>query len=181
LTGGGYGEFSIECALKGALEIHAFEPNPIVYQYLQMNTKSFSQIKAINAGLWTDETDSLLYFRESGTASASIHEIQFAPTSSLGLERIKLRIKLLSIKKVIRDIQDSNEKVGIGLKLDIEGAEHQILDNLAGNGLLNNIDKIWIEYHYGHQELLNVLIKHFNQIEVEIKDSEMGLIKAFRR
>ena len=27
--GAGYGEFAIECAQKGAIQVHAFEPNPI--------------------------------------------------------------------------------------------------------------------------------------------------------
>jgi hypothetical protein len=64
------------------------------------------------------------------------------------------------------------------LKLDIEGAEHKILDLLDKEELFANINKIWIEYHYGQKEILNILTRHFSRITIEIKDQEMGLIRA---
>lgn len=176
--GAGYGEFSLECALKGALWIYAFEPNLTLAEYLISNTREFSNISIQKCGVWVESKDSLLYFRKTGTASASIHEVQFDPDSELGRERITEQIKLVSLGDQIAQLSIKFPLSHLALKLDVEGAEHQIIQFLADQNLLKDLHKIWIEYHYGSQEILSILSKSFSKLTVQEKGSDMGLIKA---
>jgi hypothetical protein len=58
--GVGYGEFSIECALKGAKKILSSEPNPTLVEYLTLNAFNFPEIEVHPVGVWIENVDSRL-------------------------------------------------------------------------------------------------------------------------
>lgn len=176
--GAGYGEFSIECALKGASKVYAFEPNPTLIPYLRENTSLFDSIQMIPKGVWVEDKDSFLYFRTTGTASASINEIQFNPNSIVAKERISVPVQLVDLGTTIDSVIEQNPGSQFALKLDIEGAEHQVIQYLSQTSRLNLLKKLWIEYHYGQQLLMNDIAPVFKFIVAEQKSPEMGLIIA---
>ncbi len=178
--GAGYGEFSIECALKGAFKVFAFEPNLNLVKYLRLNTSIFQSISIRPSGVWIEDKDSWLHFRISGTASASIHEIQFDPMSEIGKERIKARVSLIDLGKVIDGLATQYPHSLLALKLDIEGAEHKLLTYLSKSKRLQKLQKMWVEYHYDHQNLLDLLSPEFKTMNVYHKGSGIGLIHAER-
>ena len=178
--GAGYGEFSIECALKGAFKVFAFEPNLNLVKLLSFNTSTFPSIQVCPSGAWIEDKDSWLHFRISGTASASINEIQFDPMSKIGKERIKVRVSLIDLGKVIDEIATEYPHSLLALKLDIEGAEHRLLTYLSETKRLEKLQKIWVEYHYEHQNLLDLLSPEFTTMSVQHKGSGIGLIHAER-
>ena len=176
--GCGYGEFAIECAIKGAIEVIAFEPNPKLVSYCQENIKNYPQITLHNCGLWTEEKNSKLFFRPWGTASASITEIQFDPESELAQDRIAVPIYLTSLKDIIIETRRKYPDYSLALKLDIEGAEHEVIKDIFESEILDQIDKLWIEFHYESQNLPSIMIAKFRVVQIEKKDANMGLIKA---
>jgi FkbM family methyltransferase len=176
--GAGYGEFSIECALKGAMKIYSFEPNPFLTDYLLRNTFDFPQIQVISKALWVNSNNSTLYFRPTGTASASIKEIQFDPDSEQGSDRNTIEISFFDIKSLVDKILNEYPDHSIVLKLDIEGAEYEIISYLSETKILAHFSTIYIEYHYGIQNLRNLLNQSFQEIKVEQKSNQMGLIRA---
>ena len=154
------------------------QPNPTLAKYLTANTQNFSNISIKKCGVWIEHVDSLLYLQKTGTASASIHEIQFDPDSELGRERITESIKLVNLGDEIAHISSKFPLSHLALKLDVEGAEHRIISFLDNKNLLKDLHKIWIEYHYGTQDILRILSKTFSKLTVQEKGSDMGLIKA---
>lgn len=176
--GAGYGEFSIECALKGAKKILSFEPNPTLVEYLTLNTFNFPEIEVHPVGVWIENVDSRLYLRETGTASASIHEIQFDPKSELGLERVVKQIRLINLGEHIDELVRSYPAFCLALKLDVEGAEHRIIEFLSATGRLRSIKKLWVEYHYNYQDIPSLLGMEYNSVTIEEKSLGLGLIKA---
>ena len=179
--GAGYGEFSIECVLKGAKKVFSFEPNPNLIPYLLSNTSPFPSIEVQPRGVWIENTESLLYFRESGTASASIHEIQFDPNSMLGRERVTKTVNLINIGVYLDKVCSDFPGFEIALKLDIEGAEHEIISYLHESKRLWMVQKIWVEYHYGIKLIRDQLKDEFEITTDVEKDSTMGLIKAVKK
>ena len=179
--GAGYGEFSIECELKGARKILSFEPNTTIVKYLNSNTSNFPEIQICPVGVWIESKNSYLYLRETGTASASIHEIQFDPKSKLGLERSRQQIKLINLGSCIDETIRSYPQFDIVVKLDIEGAEHEVTEFLAATGRLRSIKKLWIEYHFGQQDIPVLLNMEYGAISLDEKSLGLGLITAKRQ
>ncbi len=140
---GGYGEFSIECALKGAMKIFYFEPNPLLIDYLLTNTFNFPQIKVIKKALWVNLNNSTLYFRSTGTGSGSIKETQFDPDSEQGSDRNIVEISFFENKSLVDKILNSYPKHKIVLKLDVEGVEHEIISYFSETKILTNFNKIY--------------------------------------
>jgi FkbM family methyltransferase len=145
---------------------------------LLRNTFDFPQIQVISKALWVNSNNSTLYFRPTGTASASIKEIQFDPDSEQGSDRNTIEISFFDIKSLVDKILNEYPDHSIVLKLDIEGAEYEIISYLSETKILAHFSTIYIEYHYGIQNLRNLLIQSFQEIKVEQKSNQMGLIRA---
>ena len=112
-------------------EIIAFEPDPSIHKYLIANLKTFdfSDIKAINKGVWDKETT--LNFTSDGADGGFVSGVN-------NFNKPNKSIEVISLKKYL------NRKVDF-LKLDIEGAETIVLKDIRKE--LSHVDRIFVEYH----------------------------------
>jgi len=77
------------------------------------------------------------------------------------------RAKIKKASKVLNQIiEKENITSKIVLKIDTEGAEYEILDDLYHSGILNKIDLIMGECHYGMEKLEDYL-DEFNQEQLD--------------
>lgn len=108
----------------------AFEPDPILHGILQENlsrNRVLDRVETVNAALWVDGTE----------------EVGFSPDGGDGghIEldgRASIRVKATSLRHYL------SSPVGL-LKMDIEGAEVEVIDEAAG--LLSNAQQVILEYH----------------------------------
>ena len=109
--------------------IVAFEPNPRIAEYLRSNIKnnSLENIEVIEKAVWI-HNDGIELGLESADAS-SIH-----------LERNKIKVGSVRLK----DLLDNKETVDM-LKIDIEGAEIEVLKDCYGS--LSNVRNLFVEFH----------------------------------
>ncbi len=118
-------------------KVIAFEPDKKIFDYLKFNINSFGfkDVELINKGLWKEETV-LKFFSEGADggriANESMHE------NIIEIETVKLSSYL------------NNETHIDFLKLDIEGAETQVL--LECEAYLSQVKNIFIEYHSFSQQ-----------------------------
>jgi len=121
-------------------KIFCFEPNPEALKFLEKNIKANN----INAQVYPyalgDENKQMPIFVDSfinGSSSAGLYNLlgeKKRPTSTIQIE----------VKKLSNYI---NEVIDI-LKLDIEGGEWEVLDDLIKNNKLKYISNLLIEFHY---------------------------------
>ena len=104
--------------------IIGFEPDPEIFQVLCENVGEFSDVDLINKGLWS-ERGSISFFSDSSDGGK---------VSEVG--NTKVDVTLLS-DYLQNDIDF--------LKMDIEGAEFQVLVEAGEN--LKNVRNIFVEYH----------------------------------
>ncbi|MDB5109852.1 MAG: methyltransferase FkbM family [Mucilaginibacter sp.] len=126
--------------------IIAFEPDPDIYKVLQTNIESFklTNITIHQAAVWT--YNGSLDFQIEGGMSGRIPKI----TDKTNIRKVDaIRLKDLLVQPI--DF----------LKIDIEGAEYEVIKDCAG--LLYLVKHLFIEYH-SHitetqklDELLNIL------------------------
>lgn len=115
----------------------AFEPHPEIYAILQQNIDEnrLTQVKAVNVGLAAKE----------GTADFFVNEDKGSLVSSLREDRGgtgKLLVKLEKISDYMLEHRPD------WVKMDVEGAEIGILEDLVASNTIGIPDQYIIEYHH---------------------------------
>ncbi|WP_181881509.1 FkbM family methyltransferase [Helicobacter sp. MIT 99-5507] len=137
-------------------KIYAFEADKKIFQYLEQNIKNnnANNIELHNKAIWID--DNGIYFASDGADGGHI-ELDSKNTQKID----SVALKNILLKHSYIDF----------LKIDIEGAENEVL--LDCKDSLNNIQNIFIEYHQRHDkpqnlgEIINILDKANFRIYLE--------------
>jgi FkbM family methyltransferase len=113
-------------------EIIAFEPDESVLPFLERNIQSqkINNVKLYKKGVWNEETE-LKFYTDNGLGGRV--EKQYENQSPKIIKSVRLR-----------DFLDTQYPIDM-LKIDIEGAEYKVLQDCEG--VLFNVDHIFIEYH----------------------------------
>lgn len=113
-----------------ASEIIAFEPDPVVFNILSQNVRSFElqNVELIPKALWNKEI-SLNFLSEGADAGRIVDKVN--ETNLIEVQTVRLGEYL-------------NCKVDF-LKIDIEGAETTVLEDCKD--MLYNVERIFVEYH----------------------------------
>lgn len=145
--------------------IKAFEPNPYAFKLLEKNIRqnSLTNIQLFNIGLSNVDGEIDFFMgADKGTLSGSFI------SERGGKNKIIVKTQKLS------DIIDA-EKFDL-IKIDIEGAETQVIENLITEGKIGQSNRYIIEYHHrinGEKSHLSNFIKHFenNNYEYNIRSN----------
>lgn len=122
--------------------ITAFEPDPKIFSYLKYNLDNagVSDVELCEKAVWNSET--VLQFQSEGSDGGRVESS--SGTNGIDVNTVRLRDYL-------------SEKVDF-LKIDIEGAEIEVLIDIAK--FLSNVNKIFVEYHSfeGRPQMLGTVI-----------------------
>ena len=113
-------------------EIIGFEPDKKIFKILEQNLDSYnySKVKLINAAVWKEDTQ--LEFSAEGSLGGAITELGT-------FEMNKCIVDAKELKPYLK-----GKKIDF-LKIDIEGAEFEVLNSCKGD--LGNVENLFIEYH----------------------------------
>lgn len=142
--------------------ILAFEPDKKVFSFLESNLKCLSnsaEILLIQNGLWKEET-TLNFFSEGSDGGRIKNDSDSENIISISTVRLSNFI---------------DRRVDF-LKLDIEGAEFEVLKEIESK--LNLVDRIFIEYHsfVGQEQVLPELITILKKAGYRLNINTPGLI-----
>ncbi len=118
-------------------KILAFEPNPSVFELLKKNVEenNLSDVTLFNIGLSNREGISEFFFDDNiGILSGSLLADRGGKTTT------KIKLEKLSTYLI-----DSKADL---IKIDVEGAEFQILEDLLETKTIQNTENYLIEYHH---------------------------------
>lgn len=151
-------------------KIIAFEPNPNVFPLLEGNIiqNGLIGVEVHDVGLGLKEGKRLLYIDSSDSNAFSTSS--FHPNAWNGKQKtlpIKVRVKKLS--------KYLNTKCDL-LKMDVEGAELEILQELVESRKIEFIQNLVFEYHPINKNRLKKIMKLLveNHFELEIKEDKNG-------
>ena len=122
--------------------IISFEPDPEIFKILQDNVENnkLGNISLHQKGLGIENCDT--FFKQDGMAGGSINQ-----------EGSGIKIKMVRLSEYI------NEPIDF-LKLNIEGQEYDVIQELSTSKKIQNINEMVIEYHgfpYMNQTLGDIL------------------------
>jgi len=164
--------------------IYSFESNPITFQEFKNNGGHnqfpLLNINYINKAVGTKNANITVNLetaentkRPNGMASTTIGLDEWSPWEGI----YQNRFKETRIVECI-DFSDFVEKLdsdSITCKMDIEGAEFDILEKMIQDNTINKIHKIWIEFHdhfFLNKELYanrkNNIIKYLQKSNIDI-------------
>lgn len=107
--------------------IIAFEPDEANFQLLKMNTQNLNGVKLVQEAIWKE--NAILEFEGGGTLSSKIVDSGSPQT---------VKVKAARLKDYLQQPVDF-------LKLDIEGAEYEVIKDCAND--IGKVNNLFIEYH----------------------------------
>ena len=112
--------------------IHAFEPDPAVFEALKQNLKQnkVENVQLYNVAVWKE--NDILEFRSDGADAGSV---------STSTHKQSIKVKALRLRDLIE-----REVVIDMLKMDIEGAEYEVIDDIISSPV--PITQVLIEFHH---------------------------------
>jgi len=128
--------------------IYAFEPNPVLFPVLQANLSSLANLYELHlydAAVWIHSTGVDLYLGHP-ESSTLIPGKRAHPRYGVPIDYQRpVHVKSIGLSQWI------HATFGIGdtviLKMDIEGAEYEVLDQMLQEDTLRYIDELYVEWH----------------------------------
>jgi FkbM family methyltransferase len=130
-------------------EIVGYEPAPEVYSLLKKNIfyNGLKDVNVINAAVSGKAGTLPFYYSRDNNGSSSVYE----PVDDL--PRQKIEVPVIGVDDVITGHVDY-------LKVDAEGVEGEIFNQLFKSGKIGLVDRVAFEYHYaylGNKPLVEIL------------------------
>lgn len=125
--------------------VFAFEPNPYAFRELMGKYSGSPNATCLNKGVYTCNTKKKLYFHKESDND----EVTYSTGSSILKEKGNVNVdkfietELIDLSEFIKNLK---RRVRI-LKIDIEGAECELLKKMINDGTTELIDHIFVETH----------------------------------
>lgn len=124
------------------LTVYCFEPVPSLAQRLTLFWENDPKVKIIEAAVSNKTGKAPLYLSSAFTDGSSLIAKKKTGKLVIGKPVVAKTIRLSNW--IVRHLKEFDS---IYLKLDVEGAEFEILDDLINSGVIRRIEKIFVEWH----------------------------------
>ena len=163
-------------------KVYAFEPfKETIDQALknfELNKLISNKIKVMPYGL-SDKNEIVEFkYNYQWKGSMGLRELSVHKTG--GNERM-IKLELVKASDILKDIIEQHKNKSIVCKIDCEGSEYGIIDDLNKHKLLSKLDILMIEWHdKGPAKLVNILHDNgFNVLSKDPNSSDIGMVYAF--
>jgi FkbM family methyltransferase len=166
-------------------KVYSFEPVPETYQQAKKNLSLNESINKVvelnNFGLGKNNRSEVFFFNKDMKGNTGVRGLLSPSYAANSNTLSKVEVSIRDVSEVLAQIQQDNKGKKVVVKMDCEGAEYEIFENLVINGRLNNVDVFMIEWHdKGAHDIENVLqMANFNCFSRNL-DSNSGMIYAYK-
>lgn len=139
---------------KKNIDFHLFEPNPNCHPYLEtIEANASGVVKLFKAGVGTTNGTAKFYGLADSEGGKLSHggSINREHNSSwyTASEKEAIEVEIIDFSTYLA--AQSKQYRQIVVKMDIEGAEIDLLENLISSGKINLIDILYVEFHSQYQ------------------------------
>tara|TARA_R110002020_G_scaffold268231_3_gene483384 strand:+ start:1633 stop:2253 length:621 start_codon:yes stop_codon:yes gene_type:complete len=136
---GGYkGDFADIIHRKFNSNVYAFEPFKEFYDVMEGRFNSNKKIRVFNYGISDKTSTEDFHFSNDGSSLAAVQ--RFSEEDNKAVSKVEVR----SFKEVYEEL---NFDVIDLLKINVEGAEYEILENIFENNYTTKIKNFQIQFH----------------------------------
>ena len=142
------------------IKIYSFEANTNLANALIEHFKNDSNVKIENKAVWIENSFIEFYLSTSWSDGSSVYKEKNSGGIS---ENILLKVPCIDLSSFINNFDKDDYII---LKIDIEGAEYELLNHMLSNNCLEYINDLFVEFHLGkitnitsdqHNDLINKL------------------------
>lgn len=169
--GANVGHISKLLASTGATVI-AFEPDPIAYEKLFLRCGKKKNITLIKKGVWDKNSVIQFYSHQESTGGEACYTVG----SSILAEKINVsteKTQSIEVIDLVEFMQQQKRKIDL-VKLDVEGAEIDILHRVIATEAWHLFDRMYVETH---ETKIPSHVKKLQQIKEKIKEKGITNIK----
>ena len=142
--GANVGDVTQKMVDKGAT-VHAFEPNPYAFKVLTERFGNNPQVHLHNKGVWDRNSTLKLFFH----SKAEEDQIHWSTGSSILSDKENVNpgsFVEIQVIDLIEFVESLNKKVKL-LKIDIEGAECEVLEKMLLHNMQEKVGLTLVETH----------------------------------
>lgn len=174
--GGNYGMFSLYAMHKGAKKVYTFEPFEEYVGYIRENTKNFANVEIMPFAISNEDGATKMNVNyEGNTILQEVYDRNnWQAESQIGVECMRFETFL----------ERKNIDFVNFLKIDIEGSEYALFEDIGEDVLKNKVGKISMEYHWDNGRLKSIVEKLERcgfEVREESTNDQMGKIYAINR
>ena len=142
--GANVGDITTKLAKTG-IQVYAFEPNPFAFQKLQSRVTGYDNVTCFNKGVWDRNATTQLYFHQEAEKDKEFWSFASSIFSDKGNVDPKhsVDVELVDLTEFIEKLDRSVDL----LKIDIEGAECEVLEKFLQKDLQNKVKLTLVETH----------------------------------
>lgn len=137
--------------LKYVDKIYSFEPVLETYNQAKYNfslNKSCNKIKEINNfGLGKNNRTEVFIFNKDMKGNTGVRGLLSPSYAANTFNVTEVEVLIKNASEILSRIIDDNKGKKIIVKMDCEGAEYEIFENLSVSGILKKIDILMLEWH----------------------------------
>jgi FkbM family methyltransferase len=166
--GANTGDISLKFAKRGAT-VYSFEPDPLAYNLLIDKVKKYPDVTCIQKGVWDKNEQVALYTHKDQEAD----DAAFTVGSSIKSDKVNVdreKAQFIEVIDLSAFIKQLGKKIDV-IKLDVEGAETEILKKILSDETYNCFDMMYVETHEtkipGQREELEQIRKTMKEKGVE--------------
>jgi FkbM family methyltransferase len=142
--GANVGDIAVKLAKTG-IRVYAFEPNPYAFKKLHSRINGFNNLTCINKGVWDRNTTTRLYFHQDAGNNGefwSFGSSIFSAKNNVNPGH-SVMVELIDLTEFIEKLDRPIDF----LKIDIEGAECEVLEKFLLKDLQNKVKLTVVETH----------------------------------
>lgn len=170
--GANVGDISLKLAKTG-VSVYAFEPNPYAYKTLAKRLKEYPNVTCIQKGVWDKNTISNLFFHNQSSGDEefwSFGSSIIAEKKNVDKGRF-VEVEIIDLTEFIEKIEG---KIDL-LKIDIEGAECELLEKFIKKELYKKVNITLVETHDRKIENLKDKTNNIKRLIKEKKITNINL------
>ena len=138
--GANAGLFSLLMVQQGAKKVYAFEPNQQSLVNLRHMFRNTDAVEIVEKAVYTSDEPLEFFINPNNTTIGSVSETHVLKST---VDMQKITVPAISLQTFIADTQ--LDKISL-IKMDIEGAEYTIMEQLDKN-IYDKVDSFLIEFH----------------------------------
>lgn len=136
--------------LGSDFEYFSFEANPYLYESFK-DTNPFSKLE--NKAVWVENTILPFYVvtvdrhgnKSTRTGASTLIESKSEWNMGIHKEQEIVNVEAIDFSEFIQTNFQSDDFIVV--KLDVEGAEYDILQKLIDTGVINYVNELYVEFH----------------------------------
>ena len=125
-------------------DYYLFEPSPKLSKCYGSLLKDYPQINFFYSkkAVWIEDGNAEFYFSQRGHSGSTILKEKFSNKID---HNNPIKVKTIDFSSWFKETMNKNDY--IILKIDIEGAEYEVLNKMIDDGTLNYVNEVIIEFH----------------------------------